>query len=229
MPGIIAIKQFVAIMSFTLNAIFSLSIGFSVLIGWIRFRKTDPAFLPFLILVSIAFINEVTGIVLALNHYSNIISFNSFQLIESILLTWQFLKWGFFERHQRRYYALQSFFIVSWVIESVWLSTEFISYFIIVHAFIMVMMSIHTLNGVAMKESTGLFRHPVSLICMGLVIYFTYAILVETFWIVGVNDQKVFRLKIYEVLSYINLITNLVFAFAFLWVPMRPRYIMQSW
>lgn len=58
-------------MSFTLNAIFSLSIGLSVLIGWIRFYKTDPAFFPFLLLVSVGFANEVISIVLALYKHSN--------------------------------------------------------------------------------------------------------------------------------------------------------------
>jgi hypothetical protein len=215
-------------MSFELNAIFSLSIGLSVLIGWMRFPKTDPAFLPFLILVSVAFANEITSILFAINHYTNIINFNSFQLIESVLITWQFSRWGFFGKHKTAYWLLQIFFVLSWIAEMIAVPAEFNSYFVIVHSFIIVMMSVHCLSGIAAKESTSLFRHPVSLICMGLIIYFTYALLVECFWIVGFNHQRVFRLKIYEIMGYINLVTNLVFAFAFLWIPMKPQYIMQS-
>jgi hypothetical protein len=215
-------------MSFTLNAIFSLSIGFSVIIGWIRFRKTEPAFLPFLLLVSFGFLNEIISIGFASRGRANIVNFNVFQLAESLLLGWQFLRWGFFGKREGRYYLLQGFFIVSWMIESIYLKGEFISYFVILHSFIIVIMSIHTINGIAMKESTSLFRHPVSLICIGLIAYFTYAILVEAFWIAGFSHQREFRLKIYEIMSYINLVTNLVFAFAFLWIPMKPQYIMQS-
>jgi hypothetical protein len=215
-------------MSFTLNAIFSLSVGLSVVIGWIRFGKTDPAFFPFLVLVTVSLLNEIISLVLAFNRYPNIINFNTFQLIESLLLTWQFLRWDLFGKRKKLYYALQCSFVACWLVESIAWGKEFNSYFIIVHAFIIVIMSIHTLNGVAMRESTSLFKHPVALLCMGLMAYFTYAVLVEAFWIVGFNHQRLFRLKIFEILAYINLMTNLIFAFAFLWMPMKPQYIMRS-
>lgn len=215
-------------MSFTLNAIFSLSVGLSVVIGWIRFGKTDPAFFPFLLLVTVSLLNEIISLVLALKRYPNIINFNIFQLVESLLLMWQFFKWDMFGKRKKLYYAFQCFFVGSWLVESIAWNKEFNSYFVIVHAFIIVIMSIHTLNGVAMRESTSLFKHSVALLCMGLLAYFTYAVLVEAFWIVGFNHQRMFRLKIFEILSYINLMTNIIFAYAFLWIPMKPQYIMRS-
>jgi hypothetical protein len=214
-------------MSFGLNAIFSLTIGLSVLIGWTRFHKTDPAFLPFLILVSLAFVNELTGILLALNGYHNIISINIFQLAEAGLLTWQFRKWGLFRRHKNLYYGIQAFFAATWIAESLALPREYDSYFIILHSFVIVLMGIFCLNHVVMNESTPLYRHPVSLICMGLIGFFSYAILVEAFWTVHLYEQRFFRLKVFEVMSYINLVTNIIFAFAFLCIPMKPQYIMR--
>lgn len=227
LPGTFAIKQRDTIMSFTLNAIFSLSIGLSVLTGWIRFYKTDPAFFPFLLLVSIGFVNEGISILLAVYRHSNTINLNIYQLAEALLLTWQFLKWGLFEKRKKLYFGLQVFFITGWLAENLVLPREVDSYFIILHSFVIVIMSIHALNGVVLKETTPLFKHPVSLICTGLILFFTYAILVEVFWTVNFYNQRQFRLKIFEVLSYINLITNLVYATAFLCIPMRPQYIMR--
>jgi hypothetical protein len=215
-------------MSFELNAVFSLSIVVSVVIGWARFTKTDPAFFPFLLYLSLGFINELTGIIVVYRGYTNIISYNVFGLIESILLTWQFLRWGLFGHNKWLYYFLQAGFVVLWSAESFLLSVQtFNSYFIIAHSFLIVMMSITTINMVVLKESTSLLKQPVFLLCLALILFFTYAILVESFWIVGLSNQKTFRLKIYEILSYINLLSNLLFAFAFLWVPMRLQYILR--
>jgi hypothetical protein len=215
-------------MSFELNAVFSLSIVVSVVIGWVRFHKTDPAFLPLLLYLSLGFINECIGIVLAYRGHYTVISYNVFGLIETVLLTWQFLKWGLFGQRKRSYYFLQAGIIVLWVVESVFLSIKtFNSYFVIGHSFLLVMMSITTINMVALKETTALFKQPVFIFCLALIFFFTYAILVEAFWLVGLSNQRTFRLKIFEILSYINFLTNLLFAFGYLWVPMRPRYILR--
>lgn len=214
-------------MSFTLNAIFSLSIGLSVMIGWMRFHKTDPAFLPFLLLATAAFVNETTGIVLALHHHSNTASLNIYQLAEALLLTWQFLKWGLFEKRKHLYFVLQLFFFFSWLAEMLVLPQEVGSYFIIVHSFVIVVMGVYSFNRVVSNETTHLLKHPVSLICMGLILFFTYAILMEAFWTVNFYNQHAFRLQIFEIMAYINLITNLLFAFAFLCIPTRPQYIMR--
>lgn len=216
-------------MSFELSAAFSLTIVFGAIIGWTRFQKTDPAFLPFLLLLSIGFVNEVTSILLMTYGHSNMINYNLFELVESILLTWQFLKWGLFEKMKKLYYLLQVVFVFLWAGENFIHSFQaFNSYFIIVHSFLFVMMGISMINRVSLKESTPLLKQPVFLICIGLIIYFDYAVLVEAFWVFGLNHSASFRLRVYAILAYINLFTNLIFALAFLWIPMRPRYILQS-
>lgn len=216
-------------MSYELNAIFSLSIGLGAVIGWVRFSKTDPAFFPFLLLLTIGFVNEIASIVQIENGNSNIVNYNVFGLVESVLLTWQFLKWGLFTKSKGFYWFIQVVFGGFWVAENFIRSfSAFDSYFTIVHSFLFVMMSISMINRVVLKETRPLLKHPVFLICTGLIVYFNYAVLVEAFWIFGLNRSRSFRLGIYEILAYINLITNLIFAFAFLWIPTRLRYILQS-
>jgi hypothetical protein len=52
-------------------------------------------------------------------------------------------------------------------------------------------------------------------------VYFTYSVLVEAFWIFGINHSSVFRNNIYGILSYINLFVNLLFTLAIVWMPTR--------
>lgn len=217
-------------MSFSLNVIFSLTIGIGAIISWIRFNKTDPAFFPFTLLLTTGLINEIAGIWLVYLGYSNAICYNLFLLAESLLITWQFRKWGLFDNKATNYYFLQSAYICGWTIECV-LSDEnrlFNSYFIIGHSIIIVMMSIIQINRMLFSVSRHLLKNPIFLISMGMSIYFTYTVIVEAFWVYGLNQSISFRLGIYEILSYINLFTNLLFAIATLCIPLKRQYIMQS-
>ena len=217
-------------MNFELNAAFSFTLGIGAVIGWIRIRKTDPAFLPFLWLLWIGFAHEIMSWFIVHAGYSNAITYNFFTLAEALLITLQFYKWGLFERKPRSYYLLQLLFIAAWITEILARSSlqEYLSYFIIGYATLIVFMSINMLNQVLFREPGLVVFQPEFLICMGLVVYFTYTILVEVFWFYGLNKSTAFRLRIYEIFGYINLFTNLVFAFATLWIPLKRHYILRS-
>ncbi|MCW3074283.1 MAG: hypothetical protein JWP69_1352 [Flaviaesturariibacter sp.] len=217
-------------MSFFVNALFSLSVGFSALIGWVRYKKSDPAFFPFLLLVTLGFLHEILSILLLKAGYSNAASYNLFSLFEALLINWQFSRWQLFEKHPQGYHRLQCLMVTVWLCELALQQSllRFFSYFIIGYSFLIVLMSITLINRTIFRESRSLLRNSRFLICMGLIIYFIYAVLVETFWLFGLTQSQSFRVGIYQILSYINLFTNLIYALAFLWIPMKPRYIMQS-
>ncbi len=217
-------------MSFSLNALFSLSIGIGAIISWVRYKKTDPAFVPFMWLLTTGLLNEIISISIMKAGYSNALNYNLYTLAESLLITWQFRRWGLFNPWRWLYYSLQTLYIAGWSLE--WIMNPahrvYNSYFIIVHSIIIVLMSINLINRLLFSVSRSLGRNPVFLICMGMAVYFTYAVLVEAFWVYGLNQSPSFRLGIYEILSYINLFTNLLFGFASLWMPLKPQYIMRS-
>jgi hypothetical protein len=217
-------------MSFTVNALFSLSIGITAIAGWVRCRKTDPAFLPFLWLVWIGFANEIMSLVIMYKGYTNVYNYNLYALVEALLVTWQFWRWDLFSGRRRAYFLLQTAYPAGWLAELLFSSKyhQFLSFFIIGHAIIIVLMSVAMNNRLLFKTAYSLFKEPVFLICAGFTVYFIYAILVEAFWMYGLQQSRVFRLRIYEILAYINLFTNLLFALAILWIPLKRQYILQS-
>lgn len=217
-------------MNFELNAAFSLTVGIGALIGWIRIRKTDPAFYPFLWLLLLGFLHELSSLIVVERGYSNALTYNLFTLAEAMLICYQFYRWGLFEQNRKLYYVIQFLLAAGWLMELLFregLETYF-SYFIIGYATLIVFMAINVLNNVLFKEPGLMLFQPEFLICMGLIVYFTYTILVEVFWFYGLNKSSIFRIRIYELFGYINLFTNLVFAFATLWIPLKRHYIMQS-
>lgn len=216
-------------MSFSLNALLILSIAISTGIAWVRFKKTDPSFKPFIQLLTLSLLNEIISTSEVNAGYSDADNYNLFVPLEFLLITWQFQKWGLFRNKQWLYFALQALCIVGYTVEHALTSHDrYYSYFIVGHAIVIVLMSIGQVNILLASLSGNLARDPVFLICMGMLIYFTYTILVEAFWMYGLNKTQPFRLSIQEILMGIHLFTNILFVFATIWIPLKPRYIMRS-
>jgi hypothetical protein len=103
----------------------------------------------------------------------------------------------------------------------------FSSYFTIGRSIVIVLLSVSMLHLLFEKPVPSLLRHPVFLICIGLVVLFTYTAIVEGFLIFGAGLSKSFRVRIFFILACINFITNFIFAFAILWMPIKRRYLLQ--
>ena len=217
-------------MTFELNAALSLSVSIGAILGWVRVKKTDPAFLPFLILIWLGFTNEVLSIILMKAGYSNAVFYNIFSLLEALIVNWQFRRWGLYKDNKLPFYLMQFLFFTGWITEIMGRGSihTFNSYFIIGYSTIIVLLAINVVTKEMFNEPSNLLLNPVFLVCIGLIIYLTYTILVEAFWVYGLNGTKAFRVRIYEIFAYINLLTNLIFAFAILWIPMKRQFILRS-
>lgn len=217
-------------MDFFQNAYLSLTVGIAAIIGWVRFRKTDPAFTPFILLLTVGFVTELVSILLITYGYSNAIPYNLYVLTEALLLLWLFYNWGLFPSRKWIFHSLYPVLVLTWACEWLmrWSSTAFLSYYIIVAAVCIVLLSIHQLSILFYHEPEPLYKHPIFLICLALLVYFTYTILVEVFWIYGLNGSSSFRIQIYQLFAYINLFANLLFILATLWIPMKSDYILRS-
>ena len=214
-------------MNFFANAVFSLTVGISGVIGLVRFRKVDPVYHPFLYLVWIAFFQELCSILICCAGYSNVVLYNAYSLAECVLLCWQFRRWEFIQ-NEVFYCALLGVCVCFWGIE--WIVQPppgFLSYFIIFYSFVLVLLSINAINQLLFRDMISLLRNPIFLLCICFILYFSFSALVESFWMAGLQRSKTFRLHVHALLCYINLLTNLIFAIAVLWMPLRLRYILQ--
>lgn len=216
-------------MSFTLNAILSLLIGVPALLAVARYRKTDPRFYPFFLLLVAGFLNELVSLVVVLRGRSNAVNYNLYSLAESVLLLWQFARWQVFRKRQV-YLFLQALLFVLWLWESFVFSNlwTFNSYHLIAYAFVVVLLSITALNRTVFEFATPLLRNAVFLVCVGLVIFNTYTILIEVFWLYGLNGDTPFRVMVLSILPFVNLFCNVLFTLAVLWAPINYHFMLRS-
>ena len=216
-------------MTFELNVIFSLSIAIAASLSWIRFGHISPAYHPFVFLINLDLINEITSMLVVRSGYSNSVNYNVYSLVEFLLITWQFKRWKLFARWKNLYVFLQVSALAFWITENFIFKNlqSFNSYFVIVSSYVIVLMSIHRINQLV-HSTDELIRNAGFIICLCFVFYFTYAVLVEAFWVYGLSKSTVFVTRIYSILIYINLFINLAYAIAVLWIPAKPKFILPS-
>lgn len=216
-------------MSFTLIVIFSFSILLAGIIGLIRFSKIRDIYYPFIYLVWIAGINEVLSYLLVTNGKQNIINSNLYGLAEACLLMWFFYNLNILKKNKTSYFALLAVFFVAWIVENFFVNSfgsSFSSFFIVLYSFPCVLFSISAINHIIITER-DVVRHPAFLICIAIVIFFTYRILVEVFWFYGLDASKDFRMNVYDILIWINFLCNLIYALAILWMRKRQEFTLR--
>jgi len=213
-------------MSFLSNVLCSISIIIAAAIGAWRFGDIHPSFRPFIYCVWLALINESLSIGLIVAGHSNILNSNVYILLEAGLIVWQFYNWGILRTHKILFPGLLALLAAGWLIENFMIAhiTQFSSWFRIFYSFIIVLLSINLLNQHIVVEKEMLLKNPVALICLAFIIYYTYKVLVETFWVYGLNESPNFQSKVYFILNYVNLFANLIYALAVLWMPTKHRF-----
>lgn len=216
-------------MNYDLVVLLSFSVLIAAGIAFFKFSGIKRNYYPFIFLIWIASVNEIISYFLIKNGHYNIINSNIYCLVESLLLLWFFKNTGNFKKRPWVFNMWMMVFILAWIINGFLFhrfDEEFISWFMLVYAFPVVLLSINTINRLLFKEK-DILKNPVFLICIGLIIFFTYGIVIEVFWMYGFHASELFATRVYDILSIINLICNLIYALAILWMKKKHAFTLQ--
>ncbi len=207
-------------------ALMSASIFIAAIIGSIRFNKIDPVYYPIISCFWVASANEIISFVLAVNGFNTVINNNIYVLIESILVTIQFKKWGLFNNRQTAFTGIITLLLITWMIENYYdyAAHAIHYYFRIMYSFIIVLMSIHLNTNIIYSWQHKLVASPVFQFCTGFIIYFTCKIVVEAFWYYGTNFSVRFLTNVYLILSWVNLAVNFIYTSALLCIPAKKKH-----
>lgn len=230
------------------------SIVLAAFIAIFKIGKAAPAYLPFFIFILLGFANEIVSFYTGRYFQNNSVNNNIYVLIESLLLLWQFSRWRLFDNNRYLPQALGAAFILFWIGEIFFFTSimKVAAYFRVFYSFVIVLLSISMVNKLITSERGNLLKNAAFIICMAFIIYFTYKCLIEIFYIYGVivsssnpeynqiklqnpelyqklmDENTAFRVKVYNIMSVINLFCNLVYAVALLWVPRKSSSLMPS-
>ena len=208
----------------------SQSILLPIIAGLVRLRRIDARYQPFYLLLCIGFFSEVVSFIIIKGfHGHNSIPLNIYYLIEWVLIAWQFHVWGFLKQKPWAFYILLAFGVILWIIENLVFGkiTDFSPYFCIFYYFVIVLLSIRTINFM-ITHDRNLFRNPQFMICIGFIIYFLYLILYSWASAVSMYGKSVASTTvIFYLMAYINALTNAIYAIAFLLIPARVKFTLK--
>ncbi|HEV7620216.1 MAG TPA: hypothetical protein VGO09_00710 [Flavisolibacter sp.] len=204
----------------------SFSILIAGIIAFMRFKKINEVYYPFIYFIWLGCLNEGISELLVKMHQYTYINNNIYVLLEAILLIRLFRLMGLFDQYPKMFYLLICLFIVAWMLESFIFGTitSVGKYFRIFYSSVIVILSINTINQLILRSGKSIQYNTDFILSMAFIIYFTFKILVHAFLIYGLYSSKSFVINIYIIMLCINLGVNLLYALAVLWMPKRLTY-----
>ena len=197
------------------------------IISLVRLKQYDQMYFPFVFFIWLGCVNEPLSRLLIKFNYHTTVNNNIYVIVASLLILWFFNKAGLFKRRPVLPAVLVFIYLAVWITESFFIRSinELSSYFRIVFSLATVLMSISYIN-VLLLQGSNILKEGSFWICTGFIIHFTMKVLVEIFWLYGITKQE-FQLKVFTILVFANLFTNLTYALAALWMNRKKTYSLQ--
>ncbi|HEV2353591.1 MAG TPA: hypothetical protein VGR89_05075, partial [Puia sp.] len=160
---------------------------------------------------------------------SNVVVSNVYALLEWLFLFWLFGAWGFFRARRELVAAILILPCLVWLAENIYpghfRDLTFSPYFRIFYSFLLVLFSINKINFMITHDDRNLLGRPEFLICIGFIVYFIYDIIYEWAYNQARHaGETSITTTIIGLFDYINALTNIIFAIAFLKIPASRKF-----
>lgn len=210
-----------------------MGMAFSIFIPGIlailKFHNIRNIYRPFIYLIWIGCANEVISIYCAFRFHNNIANNIIYNFTESLFLLWFFKGLDIFYGKKHFLNFLIILFVGVWFTESCIANpfgSQYTSYFDSIYAFCVVMFSIDVINRVLLTE-TDILRNPIFLICVTLIVFFSFQIVERMFWVYGLKNTVDFRRGVQNIMIVVNFLSNFIFGISVLWMQKRRAFTLQ--
>lgn len=215
---------------FTINAIVSLAVGIPAITGWVRYRRIQPAFYPFICWLSFGFINEITSIWAIYQYKTSNINNNVYIALSPVCIIYQLHRWNRSAISLMVLYGVTLFSVILFGMEW-WFrgsTREFFSYLLICNSAIIVLGCSQYFSKQLTNSINYLHKDASSLISIGVIIIYTYLMVTEYFLVSARAASAALQIYIPLTFSVINFLVNLLFIIAVLCIPLKIRYFLRQ-
>jgi hypothetical protein len=215
-------------MSFYTTQLFAASILFPALLGIIYFRRFHKSYVPFLYVIWMGLVNDITGSIGAIVYRTTTATSNIYTLFDFLLIILVFWSWSNNSNIKKYLIALMFIGACIWIGDNVIFHTLFIfnNKFRIFYSFVVVALSIWELNKVLFTERKSIWKNARFLICAGFILFYTYRAIFEIFYAIDARFSNNFYSHIFDILVVTNAITNIIYGLAILCIPTKKKFTM---
>ncbi len=168
--------------------------------------------------------NESTSYYLIMNRGNNMISSNIYTLIEFGLFLWFF--YGLSNRKAHTYWLLGFSGITLWIADNIFMHDVDgdNTVFRVLSFAIILLLSMNKISRVILNEQKQPYKKTDLLLCISFFMYYTYQGFVTIFNMFPIGVSTEFYTRLWLILAITNLITNIVYTVAILWIPKQQPY-----
>lgn len=203
---------------------FSYTIGIAAIIGTVRFRKILKSYRLFVVFAWLGLVSELVSTVLIEIRHNNSVAANIYVLFEPLVLLGLFYEWRAFNKTM--FLILTGSLVTIWVGENLVFGTitRINSFYRLVYALVLVVVSIDQINVTMMHERKSLLRNSKFIICCLFTLYFAFRATCEVFYFVPMKLSPQFSRSLFLIIICVNLFVNLGYALAALWIPTKHKF-----
>lgn len=197
------------------------------IVALLMLKKTTIPIKIFSFILWLGTINELISSVLIYKFsITPMYNINIYVLIESVLLLIFFERLRVFNNNKQLFFLLISLFIITWGAEMFLVSnlSVFSEYFITFYSIVIALVALKHINSLIKYEQVSLLRSPSFIICIGVIIFYTYSTFVQVYFLKPLKIESNLKYKIYDILLYINIIANLIFTFGYVVIKQKSRH-----
>ncbi len=212
--------------TYLLTDLFSYSIAIAGVMALFKFKNSPSEFRPFILLIWFGLLNEVISTVMDYVVVCNAVNSNIYVLAEYFFILW------FFKNMEtasvKAFYIMLAAGMMVWCLDNLVLHTlqTTNSLFRIFSGLVIVFLSVEYLNLLFFSRVHHLACNSGFLICTAFIIFFSYKAVFEVYFVLRHFWSDAFYINIFHVLVYVNIFTNLIFAFAMLCLPKKNKFIL---
>ena len=191
-----------------------------------KWKKIPPSYYPFICFIWLTVLREISATITAHIYRNNAVPTNIYILLMSIFLLLQFNNWSLFKQHKKLLYFLMAVFVAVWCWEFLYFTNlwHYSSYYRIMFSFILVLLSIHSINLIINSTPTKLTKNSIFLICFAFIMLYTIKTILEIIFALGSYTNNVFISHIYDNISYLTIPINILYAIAIKFIPQKSTF-----
>lgn len=185
----------------------------SALVAMYKWKKVHQDYNPLFIYVFISAFFSLIQLSVLVNFVSNV-----FVLAEGIALLFVFKSWNYLDRYPKLINILIFLFLIVWVGEFALegKGDPLLLYYRIFYSFVLVIISVNAMNYEIVQYKGNLLKYPQFLILIALILYFTYNVMLESFYIAGIKSS-------FDIKRIINIVSKTIILIAILWIPSKMK------
>jgi len=211
---------------YLVNVLLAYSILLPAITGMVRYKSVLKDFRPFFWLLWLGVINETLSILSIYSIRSNSVNSNIYVFLEFCFILLLYYRWR--EGRPRQFIILGILGLLVWLSDNILMHhiTENNSLFRMFYSFVIVLLSIDTINWILVFDTSPVYKNPIFLIAFAFVFYYAFKGYLESFNVLHIGLSSELLNNLWKILYIVNVVVNLVFTAAILCMPKKQKFIM---